>query len=178
VTFPRPHRTVVALAVVAAAIVVACGTANRASPSAASLATLSAEPTAALTPVPGGSAAPSSIAASPPSQTDTEWGRIWDALPPGFPLPADAAPTQTGEEGPVSGSFAVGDAAPNVATFMQNALKGRGFSIESVEGPSEDGSFTVNAVGADAGCLAQVRIRPLSGTTNLVVLYGASCPFG
>ena len=49
--------------------------------------------------------------------------------------------------------------------------------MESVEGPLEDGSFTLNAVGRDAICLAQVRVVPLSGTTNVVVLYGAGCPF-
>ena len=60
---------------------------------------------------------------------------------------------------------------------MESALTAAGFSIESVEGPSEDGSYTLNAVGPDPACLAQVRVVPLSGTTNVVVLYGAACPF-
>ena len=95
----------------------------------------------------------------------------------GVPAPDGAVPTETGE-GPASASLAVGAAGqPNVATFMQNALTGAGFSIESVEGPSEDGSFTINAVGPDTACQAQVRVRPLSGTTNVVVMYGAACPF-
>jgi hypothetical protein len=157
----------------------ACSTAQPvATPSpTASAATASASPTPDLTPVPGGSAATSSGAvASPPTQTDTEWGRIWDALPASFPLPPDAVPTETGE-GPASGSFAVGDTAQHTATVMQTALTGAGFSFESVEGPSEDGSYTLNAVGASPDCLAQVRVVPLSGTTNVVVLYGAACPW-
>ena len=130
-----------------------------------------------LTPVPGGSTAASPAAeVSPPTQSDTEWGRIWDALPPSFPLPPDAVPTETGQ-GAASGSFAVGAAAPNTASLLESALTAAGFAIESREGPSEDGSFTLNAVGRDAGCAAQVRIVPLSGTTNVVVLYGAGCPF-
>ncbi|HEX5015721.1 MAG TPA: hypothetical protein VFV72_16365 [Candidatus Limnocylindrales bacterium] len=134
-------------------------------------------PTPELTPVPGGSTAASPVAAvSPPTQTDTEWGRIWDALPPSFPLPPDAVPTETGQ-GAASGSFAVGASASTTAAFLESALAGAGFSMESVEGPSEDGSFTLNAVGRDPGCLAQVRVVPLSGTTNVVVLYGAGCPF-
>jgi hypothetical protein len=133
--------------------------------------------TPALTPVPGGSTIGSPGAASPATQTDTEWGRIWDALPPSFPVPPDAVPTETGEEAPVSASLAVGASAESVRDSMQAALTGAGFSLESVEGPSEDGSFTLNAVGRDPACQAQVRVRPLSGTTNVVVLYGAACPF-
>src|SRR4029079_15915087 len=67
--------------------------------------------TPALTPVPGGSTAPSagasSAAVSPPTQTDTEWGRIWDGLPAGFPLPPGAVPTEIGE-GAASATLAVG----------------------------------------------------------------------
>jgi hypothetical protein len=129
-----------------------------------------------LTPVPGGSTATSAAAASQPTQTDTEWGRIWDALPASLPLPPDAVPTETGE-GPASGSFAVGDTADHAASFMQTALAGAGFATESLNGPSEDGSYTLNALGEDPACAVQVTARPLSGTTNLIVLYGAACPW-
>jgi hypothetical protein len=151
----------------------ACG--SSASPTLPSAVTPS--PTPDLTPVPGGSAAASPVAAvSPPTQTDTEWGRIWDALPPSFPLPPDAVPTETGQ-GAASGSFAVGAAPQNTVSLLESSLTAAGFSMESVEGPLEDGSFTLNAVGRDPSCLAQVRVVPLSGTTNVVVLYGAGCPF-
>ena len=129
-----------------------------------------------LTPVPGGSTGASPAPVSPPTQTDTEWGRIWDALPPGFPLPPDAVLTET-REGPASASLAVGAAGQPTASFMESALIGAGFSIESTEGPMEDGSTTINAVGPDPACQVQVRVRPLSGVTNVVVLYGAGCPF-
>jgi cell division septation protein DedD len=169
----RRSPAALAVALVAALVVSACAATP---PPTNQSSSPTSSPTAELTPVPGGSTAESPALVSPPTQTDTEWGRIWDALPPGFPLPQDAVPTETGE-GPASASLAVGAAAPNVASFMQNALTGAGFSIESVEGPSEDGSFTINAVGPDTACQAQVRVRPLSGTTNVVVMYGAACPF-
>jgi hypothetical protein len=60
---------------------------------------------------------------------------------------------------------------------MQTALAGAGFATESLEGPSEDGSYTLNVIGEDPDCAVQVRARPLSGTTNLVVMYGAACPW-
>src|SRR5215208_8452211 len=51
-----------------------------------------------LTPVPGG---PSQAAATPapslPGQTHTEFGLIWDALPPSFPIPAGAIVTDARE---------------------------------------------------------------------------------
>jgi hypothetical protein len=130
-----------------------------------------------LTPVPGGSTATVPPAGgSAATQTDTDWGRIWDTLPAWFPVPPDAVPTETGEEGAVSASLAAGGSAQSVATFMQTGLTGAGFSVESLEGPAEDGSLTLNAVGPDPACKVQLRVRPLSGTTNLVVLYGAACP--
>jgi len=129
-----------------------------------------------LTPVPGGSTATAPPGGSAATQSDTDWGRIWDTLPAWFPVPPDAVPTETGEEGAVSASLAAGGSAQSVATFMQTGLTGAGFSFESLEGPAEDGSLTLNAVGPDPACQVQLRVRPLSGTTNLVVLYGAACP--
>jgi hypothetical protein len=136
----------------------------------------SAAPSPDLTPVPGGSTAATPGAASQATQTDSDWGRIWDAVPAWFPIPPDAVPTETGEEGAVSASLAAGGSAQSVAQFMQTGLTGAGFSFESLEGPAEDGSLTLNAVGPDPACKVQLRVRPLSGTTNLVVLYGAACP--
>lgn len=130
-----------------------------------------------LTPVPGGSTAATPGAASQPTQTDTDWGRIWDGVPAWFPVPPDAVPTETGEEGAVSASLAAGGSAQSVAQFMQTGLTGAGFAVDATNGPAEDGSLVLDAVGPDPKCMVQVRVRPLSGTTNLVVLYGAACPF-
>ena len=172
----RFSTAAVVLALVSACVTIAaCGTVEPSVPP-ASPSPAGASATPDLTPVPGGSTAASPGLASPPTQSDTAWGRIWDALPPSFPLPPDAVPTET-REGPASASLAVGAAPQSTASFMQSALTAAGFSIESVEGPSEDGSVTISAVGADPACLAQVRVVPLSGTTNVVVLYGAGCPF-
>jgi hypothetical protein len=148
-------------------------TASPASPASSANATSSPD----LTPVPGGSTASSPAAASQATQTDTNWGRIWDALPAWFPVPPDAVPTETGEEGAVSASLAAGGSAQSVADFMQTGLTGAGFSVDAVGSPAEDGSLVLNAVGPDPNCAVQVRVRPLSGTTNLVVMYGAACPF-
>jgi len=137
----------------------------------------SSSPSPDLTPVPGGSTAATPGTASQATQTDTDWGRIWDAVPAWFPIPPDAVPTETGEEGAVSASLAAGGSAQSVAQFMQTGLTGAGFSVDASNGPSEDGSLVLDAVGPDPKCMVQVRVRPLSGTTNLVVLYGAACPF-
>jgi hypothetical protein len=137
----------------------------------------SASSTPDLTPVPNGSTAETSGPASQPTQTDTDWGRIWDAVPDWFPVPPDAVPTETGEEGPASASLAAGGSAQSVAQFMQTGLTGAGFAVDASNGPAEDGSLVLDAVGPDPKCMVQVRVRPLSGTTNLIVLYGAACPF-
>ncbi len=154
-----------------------CGSsiAPSASPAPPTGATPSAE--ASLTPVPGGS----TVATPPPSgepqtQTDTDWGRIWDALPASFPLPPDTVPTETGE-GPASATMSVGSSAQQAAKVVQAGLGDAGYSIEAASGPSEDGSFVIDAVGVTPECRVQVRLTPLSGTTSMVVMFGADCPF-
>ena len=130
-----------------------------------------------LTPVPGGPTAVSPPSSSAlPTQTDTEWGRIWDALPPSFPVPAGSVPTQTGE-GPVSATFAVGASAEQAAEFVIAGLVRGRYTIEGRSNPSEDGSVVIDAVGAAPDCRVQVRLTPLSGTTHMVVMFGAGCPF-
>jgi len=178
-----PHRTlaVPSAALLCALLVAACAATTATPPPTAPAGSAPPAATAAsspdLTPVPGGSTATVPPAGgSAATQTDTDWGRIWDTLPAWFPVPPDAVPTETGEEGAVSASLAAGGSAQSVATFMQTGLTGAGFSFESLEGPAEDGSLTLNAVGPDPACQVQLRVRPLSGTTNLVVLYGAACP--
>jgi hypothetical protein len=179
----NPRRTAAAsTAVLLAVLLGACNAAGPSAPASASTpgttaSHVVASPSPDLTPVPGGSTAATPAAASQPTQTDTDWGRIWDALPAWFPVPPDAVPTETGDEGAVSASLAAGGSAQSVATFMQSGLTGAGFSVDGMNGPSEDGSLVLDATGPDTKCKVEVRVRPLSGTTNLVVMYGAGCPF-
>lgn len=139
-------------------------------------------PGATLGPTSAASAGPSAgatSAASPaptlPSQTSTEWGRIWDAVPGSFPVAAGAVPATDSGEGPVSDLLAVEGVAADVAGFYRDALKAKGLLVSS-DGPLEDGRVTLTASdGYD--CRMQVVVRP-AGSLNLVaVLYGAGCPF-
>jgi hypothetical protein len=109
-----------------------------------------------------------------PTQTDTEWGRIWDAVPSTFPVIRGAVPATDSGEGATSALLALQAPDPMViAAFYRDALQGMGMSV-SVDGPLEDGSVTVS--GTDRGaCAVQVSVRP-AGSTNLIsVLYGAGC---
>lgn len=165
-------RPLLALVIAAAAIVAGCG--PEVSPAPASAA--SPEPASAAASI--GPTAASESPSPATTQTDTEWGRIWDAVPTGFPLPAGAQPTQT-REGPASGTYAVAAAVEALTGPYRAVLERAGFAIESVSGPLEDGSVVIDAVGPAAGCRAQLALRPFGGpaTTLLVVLYGADCPF-
>ena len=111
------------------------------------------------------------------TQTDTEWGRIWDALPPSFPLPLDAVPAET-RDGPVTAQFAVGASVEDLATFMQAALEGARYSTESMSNPVEDGTVVIESVGDTPECRVETRLTPLSGTTLMTIRFGAACPFG
>jgi hypothetical protein len=129
-----------------------------------------------LTPVPGGS----NVATPPPTgqlptQTDTEWGRIWDGLPPSFPLAAGSVPTET-REGPASATLALGMSVEQASDLVVAGLIERGSRVDRGD-PSEDGSVVIDALGPAPACEIQVRLTPLSGTTSMVVMFGAGCPF-
>ena len=132
----------------------------------------------ALTPVPNGSDAVdgSTPPAAAVSQTDTEWGRIWDALPAAFPRFPGSVPTETGEFGPVSAEFAVPDEVGPVTAWLQASLEGAGYSTEALSGPLENGSRVIDSV-VDGGCRIETVILPLGGTTHVAVRFGAACPF-
>lgn len=149
-------------------VAAACGTPVTPAPATPPVPT----PTPATTPPPGG---PSPNPGQPTTQTDTPWGRIWDALPTSFPLPAGAQPTQTGD-GPASAILDVPGDASSTMNHLQSALELAGFRTESLSGPLEDGGFILETF-ADGACRVQARVAPLGGTTILTVLYGAACPF-
>jgi hypothetical protein len=167
----HPRRLGAALtAALAAFLVIGCSTDT----------TSSSSPRASGPDASGPTAIPTDPDATPdgslPTQTDTEWGRIWDALPPSFPAYPGASPTETGA-GPASAILDVGDADPGaVATFYQSALEGAGLSTISLSGPREDGSLELESAG-EGECQVRTTITPLGGTTIVEILYGSGCPF-
>jgi hypothetical protein len=111
-----------------------------------------------------------------PSQTDTAWGRVWDALPPWFPIPAGAVATETGS-GPATAELqlpAGSGAAVDIAGRFRDEFQRAGFPELDLEGPLEDGSVIVSVRGA---CQIEVRVIPLGDVLVARVLYGAACPF-
>jgi hypothetical protein len=168
----RPARFL--LLAVLVTVLVGCGASGPTTTAAVPSPTATA---AELTPVPGGTTQPSGpVEPAPPTQTDTDWGRIWDALPPSFPVPPDAIPAEP-FEGPASAAFAIGASGGDVADQLVSGLVPAGYSIEGRSQPLEDGSIVIDAIGADPACRVEVRVTPLSGTTRMVVMFGAECPF-
>jgi hypothetical protein len=141
---------------------------------------------AVSTPAPAASSAAPSIesspsveASSPPlaGQTETDWGRIWDSLPAGFPSYPGSAPAEAAATGPASAVLAVnGVEAKTIADWIRSKLEGATYSTEALSGPLEDGSFVLDSTGSAPGCRVQVSIAPLGGLTTVTVRYGASCP--
>jgi hypothetical protein len=129
-----------------------------------------------LTPVPGGGASPVVRASvAPPTTTDTEFGRIFDSLPPSFPTLPGQEPAAT-SAGPTSGSFAVNLSVADARRLIEVSLVSVGWMV-TVGSPLEDGTVVLDATHAPAGCKTEVRFTPMSGTVIMSVLYGASCPF-
>ena len=126
---------------------------------------------------PPSAAPPASGPSAPPAgTTETDWGTIHDALPPGFPRYPGSTPTETGG-GPASAVFDVPADVPTVTTWLQGALEGAGFSTLSLSGPAEDGSMEIESVGpATTQCRVRTTVAPLGGSTIVTILYGAVCP--
>jgi hypothetical protein len=126
------------------------------------------------------SLAPTSAAAasggSATSQTDTDWGRIWDSLPKDFPPIAGSTPDDAAA-GPASAVLVVqGDVAKTVATSLQTQLESAGYTTSALGGPLEDGKYTLEMTGPSADCMLQVAATPTGGLTTVTILYGAACP--
>jgi hypothetical protein len=164
------------LAIALALLMVACGsTVTPSVPSVPSAGSTAPEPS--LTPVPGGSTAASrSPITVTQTNTDTQVGRIWDALPNGFPRIANAIVIDNFPS-PTSGAFAVGTTVENAVATMRTGLTGLGYNVD-VGSPLEDGSIVLDAGGGEnPECRIEVQFTPQSGTTRMVVLYGSECPF-
>lgn len=113
-----------------------------------------------------------------PSQSDTTWGPIWDAIPPSYPVP-DGAKDADAPDGPVSAAFSVPTSvsgARAIAEFYQGALEEGGFGGTGLDGPLEDGSFTVWSSNG-YGCDSLVTVTPRGTESLITILYGALCTF-
>jgi hypothetical protein len=107
------------------------------------------------------------------TQTDTEWGRIWDEIPRSFPVyPGAIATTEIGSA--VSAEFVIEADVATATTWTKTALDATGLRT-SVSGPLEDGSMTLDSMGPN-GCAAKTTIARTGGITLLTILYGAKCP--
>ena len=168
------------MTIVTMALLGGCGGTSPGSPGPSTAATATA---AASTPAggPSTSASAEPTAATPSAgpavgQTDTDWGRIWDAVPTDFPrFPGSKVADDTGEA-PVSARFAVDGGDPKaMAAWMQSAMETAAYSTEGLNGPLEDGSMVLESVG-DGGCRIQTTIAPLGGTVFVTIRYGAACP--
>lgn len=147
----------------------ACGPTGSTSPS--PLASPSSAPSG-----PADTAAPAPSSAAAAGQTDTDWGRIWDAVPDGFPRFAGATPADDATGEPVSARYAVPNGEPEaIAAWMQGALETATFSTVGLNGPAEDGSFVIDSVG-NGSCRIQTTIAPLGDMTFVSVRYGTDCP--
>ena len=167
----RTRRSLLIIPVLALALT-ACDPGDDSPTPAATIAEVSPEPTPEETPEATASATP----APEIGQTDTEWGRIWDALPTDFPrYPGGTAADDAGPE-PVSAAYAIaqGDAA-QIADWMQTSLELATYSTEGLSGPFEDDSYVLDSVGED-DCRIQTRVAPQGGLILITVLYGAGCP--
>jgi len=121
--------------------------------------------------------APSGAVGSPlAGQTDTDWGRIWDKLPSGFPTYPGATTSDEAASGPASATMVVGGTdAKKVASWMNEQLGSHGYAVDGSQAPLEDGSYVLVATGT-AGCRAQITVAPLGGLTAITILYDAACP--
>ena len=166
-----------------AVVIAACGSAvaPSAAPSAAVETPAGPPETAPATAEAGEvTSSPAEATSSPAEgQTDTEWGRIWDRLPKGFPRYPDSTVSEEIATGPSSGIYVTPGAKPaDIAVWFEAALEKASFATEALSGPMEDGGYVLASVGKRAGCQTQVSVAPLgdSDTISITILYGADCP--
>jgi hypothetical protein len=169
---PRSLR-VAAAAVLAIGLMTGCA----ASTTTVSFGTATNPPGAAAS---AGTAATAGPTGSPnDGQTDTAWGRIWDWVPEGFPTYAGATASDETDLGPASVVDVVGGAEPaDVIGWYEKELQGAGYATDALNGPMEDGGYTLDMHGSPTGCQLEVAAAPMgsSTTVGIVVRYGAACP--
>ena len=112
------------------------------------------------------------------TQTDTDWGRIWDALPASFPVYPGAVETEeAGARRARQRDVQHCRCAPTKSRRgCSQRLELATYSTEALSGPLEDGSFVLDSVG-DEDCRIQTTVAPAGALTIITVRYGADCPF-
>lgn len=194
---PAAPIATLALALVVAGSMAACGGAvgapvatavpasgsassSAASPVPASPGASSAEASApvgpTLTPVPGGETVGPDPGRTPIPTTVTDWGTILDDLPPGFPMIPDAGVADV-EDGPYSGTFDAPVDVASAAAWYRDELTNRGYGVDSGS-PLEDGSVVLDAQADLPECRIQMTFRPGDGSTIITVLVASACATG
>jgi hypothetical protein len=185
------RRPAILIAALLLAMLAACGSSEPAATPAGSVGTSPATtgtpagPTAtgpssatgepSLTPVPGGST-PEPV--DPGGGTTlTEWGRILDRVPEGFPVYPGAGPAD-GVTEPASGAWVVAAGPARVADWYVTALEALGWSSIDLASPLEDGTRVLDLASDLPECRVQVTFRPAGESTMILVLYGAGCAGG
>ena len=173
-----PSALPIAAMLVGALLVAACAASS--APSVAAQPSVTPGPSTELTPTPAASAAASQpgAGASPSGaiagQTDTDWGRIWDTLPPSFPRYPGAKPTEP--TGPASATLVIPSDVQTAASWMKAAMDA-GEWVTIISGPLEDGSMTLQSAGVAEGCQVITKIVKVGGVTMMTIQYAAACPF-
>jgi hypothetical protein len=165
------RRRVAPLLLVAVAVA-GCG--STVTPSAAPSASAGPSPAEpSLTPIPGGKPTP---AATLPTTTQTEFGEIWDALPPSWPTLPGQSESEVGSD--ASERLVVKGTPRDLAGQLRTALEAAGWHVD-VGLPLEDGSVVVDATHAPNGCQVHAQFFGSAATDpdTLLVYYGAKCPF-
>jgi hypothetical protein len=134
-------------------------------------------PSATIQPEQTTTTPPGATAVPPMTQTDTDWGRIWDSVPPGFPVPPGAVASEEAAGGPASATWTIAGAdVADLAEWMQSELELATYSTEALSGPLENGEYVLDSVGDD-GCRMEVALTPRDGLTTVSVRFGAACPY-
>jgi hypothetical protein len=166
-TRPRRLALAVGLPILAIALAACGGT------SPGSVGPATAGPSPAPTATPGN---PDHSPAPGLTQTDTEWGRIWDGVPAGFPRYTGARDADDATPAPVSDAYVVEGGDPEeIGAWLQAAMEAATYSTESLSGPLEDGSLVLDSVG-EGSCRIQTTVAPLGELVLVTVRYGADCP--
>jgi hypothetical protein len=119
-----------------------------------------------------------SLAPDLPGQSVTDWGPIWDNVPAAYPVPDGAKPADA-DHGPVSAAYTVPFAVMTpkaLADYYAKALDEAGYGGTGIDGPLEDGSFSVWST-SGYGCDSLVTILPRGQESLVTVLLGALCTF-